>query len=285
MAERTGIMLAQWYTEKRWNALPKPAFLQPKINGDRCRAVFDTKGKVSLFSSSGALRISVPHINKELEAWNLKGIHLDGELYTHGMPHEEIRSRVSRTQCLHDDHKAINYYIFDEVNEKLPQAVRLNNLEQLKPLAEGSESIFLVPSFPIQDFDMLNLAYDKCLEEGYEGIILRHPTAPYIKKKVSTMLKLKPVEEGTYLIIGYEEERDFHTKEPKGALGALILMDKNENAFNCGSGFTRLPGKKNNRTELWQIKDDLIGKLCDIKYQAISERGVPLMPRIKEVRI
>jgi hypothetical protein len=48
---RTGIMLCYPFEEKRLNKWGNKFLLQPKLDGDRCRAIFDEYGKVKLLSS------------------------------------------------------------------------------------------------------------------------------------------------------------------------------------------------------------------------------------------
>jgi DNA ligase-1 len=115
------------------------------------------------------------------------------------------------------------------------------------------------------------------MERGYEGLILREPSALYVEKSATTMMKLKPRSSDTYRVVGFNEEISIHG-EPKGRLGALLVQDADGRAFKVGSGFTHAQ-----REVYWQDRDKLIGAIVHVKYQALTDRGVPWFPVFMEV--
>jgi ATP-dependent DNA ligase len=269
MSDRKDIMLATMFTEKRFNALPKPVLVQPKIEGDRLRDVMKN-GLVDLLTSCGNRRTSVPHIYEELATSSLDNIELDGELYRHGMRHSEIRSIVSRTKNLHPDFKRIQYHVFDIVDTERIQLNRTTDLENLFYATPGLQFIKLVPTIPITTLEELQLAYNYYLRQGYEGIIIRHPYAKYIRRKVSTIMKLKPRVSEYFIIVGVEEEMDL-AGERKGTFGAFNLITEEGQPFNAGSGPTAYQ-----RVLLWQNRSKLIGTKVKIRFQGYTKiRQVP----------
>ena len=123
-----GVMLAKPLEARileRWNT--DYYIIQPKLNGLRCRVAFSSNGDaVTLYSSQGNIQSSVPHINAMLatRADVLNGQMLDGELYCHEMPLQDISSIVRRTRNLHPDFPRIEYHIFDVINSD-PQYKRI----------------------------------------------------------------------------------------------------------------------------------------------------------------
>lgn len=261
MAQRTGIMLAYTWDRRRFERYKKPCIVQPKINGNRCRAICNGR-EVKLLSSSAAEIVSMQHIVAELEAMNLE-MELDGELYQHGVPHQ-ITNGLCKRQYYERSHDSVEYWIFDYVAEA-PQYARtefLNNLD-LFPMVHVGQTY-------VETLDELEFAYTNYLEQGFEGIIIREPTAPYLRKKTTSMMKLKPRLSEIYPIVGYEQERSI-TGSLKDSLGALVLQNDEGLTFRVGSGFTR-----NQREHYWQIKETLPGRLCKIRYQELSPDLIPL---------
>ena len=112
-----------------------PHITQPKLDGERCRAICRGHEKPILLSSTESIITSVPHINKALQKKCFHG-ELDGELYIKGMDFDDISSIVSRTVNLHPDYEQMEYHIFDIVDKYSP-AVK----EVLKGMPDGSVSI------------------------------------------------------------------------------------------------------------------------------------------------
>jgi hypothetical protein len=93
MAKRTNIMLCQPFEERRlqrWN-VPE-VIVQPKLDGERCRAFWDFERREwVLVSSEGNEFLHVPHIGQELEELGIPhSYHLDGELYIHNATFNDI---------------------------------------------------------------------------------------------------------------------------------------------------------------------------------------------------
>jgi len=281
MTTREGIMLAVPFDSRRFERYNKPCFVQPKFEGDRCRAVFDSRGKVTLFSSSSKVRDSVPHINWQLESLNLHDFELDGELYIHGMPHEEIRSIVSRTVNRHPRSEIMEYHVFDAVLKDVSQRERFGALYTAEPMMSPRPAIKFVGHQLASTPSELHTHYEAYLNEGYEGIIIRDPLAFYKRSApghATCLMKLKPRLSATYEIVGTEEEISIKG-EPKRALGALRLKTDEGKVFSVGSGFTRAQ-----REYFWSIREKLIGKQAKIRFQALTEdRQVPKMQSFEEL--
>ena len=131
------------------------------------------------------------------------------------------------------------------------------------------------------------------LGEGYDGLIIRDPRAPY-KSGRSTlrqgwMLKLKPWKDAEATIIGTEEllsNLDTSTKMkdnmvPMDTLGAFIVT-WNGKVFNIGGGkgFTA-----ERRKYWWNHRLDMVGKKVTFKYLNLSEDGIPRHPNLRGQRL
>jgi ATP-dependent DNA ligase len=186
-----------------------------------------------LLSSEANFFQSVPHLLEPLHNLaQLTGpIELDGELYVPGLAFEQIHSIVGRTVNLSADHHLVEYHIFDLVDESLPQWERLKILGRVKSMSSAPELKF-VKSEIVETFDEILKAYDTFVSAGFEGIIVRHIDAPYVRRRSTHMLKFKPKKEDIYRIVGFTQMIDKHGN-PKPMLGSLkCLSNEGEETFD-----------------------------------------------------
>lgn len=270
MAQRKNIMLCLPFEEKRLLKWQAPFYAQPKLDGVRCLAYFDHQGRVTLSSSSDIEQISVPHVITQLEKLRLSDLALDGELYIHGVPFQQINSIVSRKQNMHPNYHRISYHIFDYVNCVLPQHKRFKTTDILKEhiRALGLNSLRVVPYEYVENTDEIFETCGRYIDEGYEGIIVRNPAGLYEVKRSSHIMKYKPRKGDSYLIYGFREECDQYGN-PKARLGALLVR-KDGIDFAVGSGPAL---DASGRDTMWLNRQELIGKYANIKYQEKTESG------------
>ena len=126
-------------------------------------------------------------------------------------------------------------------------ALCLNNIRLVPMLYEGT------------DKNQIQIWLDKMDSEGKEGCMLARDVT-YKCKRHNGLLKVKKFNTVDLFIIGYERG----TGKYENQLGAIIV-DYKGNEVGVGSGFT-----DEQRVELWEKRDDLIGSLVEIKYKDIS---------------
>jgi DNA ligase-1 len=280
MGKRSGIQLCYPFEEKRLLKWNPPYVIQPKLDGERCRAVYDEEFGWTLISSELNTFNSVPHINQALLFSNIPPpMELDGELYVHGLPFEEIHSMVSRTVNLHPQYHRVEYHVFDLVDSNLPQWERLRLLRLLQE--RFAPGVCLVDMHLAEDLDGVLKSYDAIIEAGYEGIIVRQLDAPYIRRRSIWVMKFKPKKSDTYKIIGFKQMVD-KDGNPKEMLGALICQAQDgEETFSVGSGMD-----DDFRSTYWPADraEELVGNLLLVEYQHItSGMGVPRFPVFKKI--
>jgi len=263
--KRTGVMLAYKFDTYRLNTWPKPWYVQPKINGERCRLEI-TLDSINLYSSTGLPIKSVPHIEHLIRSLNIPPITLDGELYIHSYKQQQIHSIVSLKNSLHKDYKKIQFRCFDVISEA-SQRERVEFLKEFFESFPPSDIIQLVPTHPSSSKMHLMTLFDYYTSQGYEGIIIRHPDKPYIPKKTTFMMKLKDFKQETFKIVGYEQEIDIHGT-PKDSLGAIVVKLSENKTNNVGTGFT-----EDERISLWIERDTLLGRYAKVQYQERSVDG------------
>lgn len=281
MSKRSGIMLCYPFEEGRLAKWRPPYIIQPKLDGDRARAIIDHEGTALLVSSEMNLYSSVPHIAKALYEMGLRDIELDGELYIHGAPHNEIHSIVSRSAAnIHSDYKLAEFHVFDVVTH-LPQVERTRLLIDLFPQRNRNFGpIQLVPSRIVNNLEEIMAAQDEYARLGYEGFVLREASAPYVRKRSTSLMKFKPRKEDLYEIVATQEEISIDGI-PKNSLGALVCTGNDGTHFRVGSGSLLT---RDARENLWQQREELIGKYARVRYQHMtSARGVPRFPVVVEI--
>tara|TARA_Y100000593_G_scaffold82293_1_gene154513 strand:- start:5539 stop:6477 length:939 start_codon:yes stop_codon:yes gene_type:complete len=292
MARSKHIMLAYPYDTGKLERMKRPFVVQPKLDGIRCMT-FIHEGEIVLTSSQGNIIESVPHINKSLKALfsvvdSTNDICvLDGELYVHGMNFQEIVSISKRTKNLHEDYLKMEYHIFDCIhNEPLPQSARVSSLTHFlknTPL-KHKRVLKLVPSYICMTKDEIADCLHKCMQQGYEGVIIRDRDAMYKGGRSVKMLKYKPTKSDTYTVIGYNQEVAI-TGQPKEAIGSFICKcDKSGELFNVGTGpyLTRQA-----REDWWNKRNELMlhQHRAIVKYQELTkDRKIPRFPVIVDLK-
>jgi len=270
MSRRQGIMLCYPFEEKRLLKWDLPYIVQPKLDGERCKAIPTPSGY--LLTSSEGNAFCLPHINAALDELT-SDVWFDGELYCEGLSFEEIHSRVSTSRLeLHPCSEQIRYHIFDIITHDRAR-IRQKDLDCIfERFSRGRYELAHVPWFPVRSLDEIMDYLRSFVTFGYEGIIVREPNAPYEPRRSTKMMKFKPGRSDVYRIVGFKEEI---SKDgiPKGTLGAFILQGPDGSPFGVGSGFTR-----DEREAYWDMRQKLVGCYCGIRYQHLTDRGVPRFP-------
>lgn len=278
--KRSGIMLCQPLDEKNLGRNFKGStsmIAQPKLDGVRAWVKWEENIPL-LISSEGNVYESVPHVQLALQKWaeaTGERLSFDGELYNHESSFEDIISITKRKgENLRDDFTNITYHIFDYKSSEA-QVLRLLKLVDLFKLwdelaHEYHDYLTMVPSKAVAK-EQISSQLDAYIKQGYEGIILRNPSAPYVEKRSWTILKWKPSKHDWYKVVRVKEAVSEHGEHYK-RLGSVVCQDDfgNEFSIGLGLGITQEEAEK-----LWEIRETLIGKYADVYYQNLTQAGVP----------
>lgn len=269
-----------WYPmlAQTWNKVSKkhrrfPLIAQPKLNGMRCIKVGN-----KFFTRTGKEIVSVPSL---LQMTNtiFGDLPLDGELYYHGMSFEENQSICRPTVNIAEDSR-MQYHIFD-ANIKKGAEIRINRVLwhmveffNTHPKYFTNGRIQIVTTVSVVNNDELHQWEEQFIHQGFEGIMLRHPEAPYEEDKRSYhLLKLKRFYDTEATVI------DFLPGMGRlyGTLGALRgrLIDPTFNniTVDVGSGFTDAE-----RNQIWKNRERYLFEKFTLKYQEKTKHGVPRFP-------
>ena len=261
-------MLAIKWDEKR---IKFPCMVQPKLDGVRC-IIFKDEDGIHLRSRRGK-DLEIPHIKKFVsEHEDL--LPLDGELYNHGdLSFQGIISAVKRLSSKTDK---INLVVYDKPVENVPNYDRqFKLLNRDKKKVGNNDPIKFLETIIAKNLEEIYQYHDKCVKEGYEGVIIRNFDGLYeMGYRSNNLIKYKKFYDEEFPIIDVVEA----TGRDKGT-AIFILKAKNGEPFNA-----RPQGSKGLRASYLKNRKTLIGKLCTVKYQELSDYGIPRFPSAIAVR-
>lgn len=214
-----------------------PIRCEPKLDGLRCIAV-KKDGKVTFFTRNGTELDSMPKIKAALEAAPIDNVVLDGE----GMAadwNESASVMMSKTQ---KDDSNLYYNIFDAMplDNWVEQDCSMTYFYRailVRDVVEAvaSSCVRQVPHIMAQNEEELKVFFAKCLDEEYEGVMLKTLDTPYKFKRSSNILKLKPVVTYEGVIVGHYEGRRGTKRE--GLFGGFEVVFSNGVVTRVGGGF------------------------------------------------
>lgn len=217
---------------------------------------------------------------------------LDGELAV-GSPTDKNLMQVTMSGVMSEAGEPdVKFYVFDMAHT----GPYYERAVMARTMAKSSLDVVWLPQTVIKSYDELRAYEEARLNEGYEGVILRDPLAPY-KQGRSTlkqgwMVKVKRFVDSEAEVLdtielehndneattderGYTKRSTHATgKRGAGVLGALFVRDIHTGQeFYIGTGFTA-----EQRANLWQGRKYLVGKLAKYKHFPIGVKDLPRHP-------
>ena len=263
-----------------------PVLASPKLDGIRC-LIID-----GMAMSRSLKPIPNKHVQRLFGRPELNG--LDGELIVGEDSGHGVFQRTSSGVMSVDGTPAVWLHVFDDF-----QQINLGFKERFlvaKARAKASVKIQVVEHIKIMNEEALLHYESACLDNGYEGIMIRSVNGPY-KKGRSTMkegwlLKFKRFVDAEAVVTGFaplmhntneaktnelgQTERSSH-KEGKIALallGNLQVRDtKTKVSFEIGTGFDH-----DTRKLLWIGRNKLKGRIVKYKSQPVGVKDKPRFP-------
>jgi DNA ligase-1 len=249
-----------------WVAGWKNIYCQPKLDGIRCIATAN-----GLWSRQGKPIVSCRHIEQSLAPLfqRCPTLILDGELYNHELKDDfnTITSVVKKLKPSEEDFEKarslIQYHVYDMPSrdgmfgERLEQ-IRSFNLDPNSPLRE-------VHTLHCATERLLNDHYEWCLQDGFEGQIIRLNGA-YEQKRSKLLLKRKEFLDEEFDVIRVEEGQGNWAGYAKRAV--LRLKDGRE----FGAGIRGTQGF------CLQLLHSPTPSSATVRYFALTPDGMPRFP-------
>lgn len=278
-------------TLKGFEHVKYPVRVEPKLDGLRIIAVIND-GTVKLYSRNGRLLAShdgvkhegtMPQLCEALvrvsKEWNVV---LDGEGLADGNWNDSASVIMSSTNAKDDSglvfnvFDAVPYEVWVEQETSCAYSERCEAVEKIVK-AINSDCVKQVPHIIASSEKGLRAFYSKCMDEGYEGVMLKTVDTPYLFKRSSNILKLKPVTTYEGVIIGCYTGR-VNTKN-EGLFGGFEVMLTSGAVTRVGGGYT-----DSLRAEI-QLKgaETFVGKIVEIEAQPdpLTENGLTVDGRAR----
>ena len=242
-----------------------------KYDGVRVIAIVKN-GKATLYSRNGKIFHNFPHIENALSKSEYNNIVFDGEVMSDDF--QALMKQVYRKSGAQTDDAYLA--LFDilplkEFNEGKSKLSSIERKEELNKLSKSFENAIKLVDYEVINFDEKD-GQDKfasmnkeALEKGFEGLMIKPNDNYYECKRSHAWLKIKPFIEVTLKIIDIQEGTGKHS----GKLGAFHVEGNDDGKFfslSVGSGLT-----DEEREKFWASKDKLIGRLVEIRADAITQ--------------
>ena len=280
------VMLAQKFSQ-HGSKIVYPAYVQPKLDGVRCVAILDD-GVCTLWTRSRKPITGVPHIASAIEQqfsgmrWPGRAsclgyaysknklvytnrLVLDGELYQHDYKDkfEQIVSYV-RQRDPKIGHEVVEYHVYDVIEEGDTFAARTWTVEELGLRAP----LVRVVTTEVGSLDEVLSVDTEHRRAGYEGTIVRQAKAMYEPGRSMGLQKIKQFDDAEFEVTGVQPGR--------GRMSDCAI-------FTCstetGATFTcKMEGALETLKPYLANPDMVIGKKLTVRYQGLTNGGVPRFP-------
>jgi DNA ligase-1 len=255
-------MLAQSYKDVP-HRMKFPCYGQPKLNGVRCLAKREGD-KITFSSRKGkSYDDTLQHLVPELLEFMYDGDVFDGEIYIHGKSLQQIVSYVKR---LRPESSSLQYWVYDMIND-LPFSERYHHYDIR---IDDGQLVKKVGCVIIETPEHVKPNHDNCVQEGYEGMMLRNMDGKYVTDHRSAdLLKVKEFVDSEFEITGYA------TPATGRYSGCCVFECKAAN----GKGFDVCPrGSVEIRQQYLKDAPKLLGRKLTVRYQNLSDDGIPIFP-------
>lgn len=241
-----------------------PVRVEAKLDGLRCVAV-KHRGEVSMFTRSGTPIETLPRIKAALEALKADDFVLDGEAMAGSW--EDSASVMMSSKTKKDD-SGMLYHVFDCVGFEDWQAqksethyhARLLDISMIIGDAQGTPFRY-VKAITADDETELRKFYAECLDEGYEGVMLKDMTAPYRWKRSDAILKMKPVATEEGIITSWYEAKE--STKRAGQFGGFVVMTPNGVTTRVGGGYS-----DDLKSKIFsEGPDTYVGRIAELEHQ------------------
>lgn len=297
------------------------ALADPKINGVRCTIKLDIidnglfgKTKEVVIRSKEGLRYNIKHIEDVFAKYvycydEYKDITFDGELYIIGQKNTSIGGAARN--IYNPLHKYIQFVNFDlsipdmsnrdrfHLRRTIFRSIIDNNKDNFDYIENFDGAIYIqtnpnqhvtagryvivsLCSTNIKNDDDVEAYRDLCIENGYEGCVVRDKTAEYkFGSRPQTMMKAKKCEEAEFLCLDILVDKI--TKIVKGEIITteyakfVCRNDLNEETFEVKPTSVYKGTTYLNMTSSYILthKDEFIGKMLAVKFYERTDKKIP----------
>lgn len=151
---------------------------------------------------------------------------------------------------------------FEQGQGKTGQEVRYQMLASLLG-RKDFKRVKAVPRFCPTSFRKFLPIYNEHVEDGYEGMMIKHMDRPYLFYKGDAWMKCKHTTTEDVTVVGYKAGKGKYD----GVLGSLVCEDERGNSVHV-SGMD-----DNTRKVVWRQRRKHLGKVVEVKFYKITDGG------------
>jgi len=230
-----GCLLAKKY-EDVYKGSKRPRFplaVEPKLDGERALVfAFPAEQRIHIYTRGNKRREHIEQVaefssqlcdiaralNRITKTREDKPVFLDGEFLAVDGSWNRTSSLIRSTKNFNkrDFLKEVRCVLFDW--SWLPNYMRgsfdvawsrrkrallstVANWQKAKRVAKFSSNVWILAHRMVLDVDEMQAYYDWCLDQSFEGIMVKDPKAPHVFKRTDLCLKLKPEDDVTGTIV------------------------------------------------------------------------------------
>jgi len=267
-----------------------PCYIQPKLDGIRITGSFNKENnKVTLLSRRLHDIYGFENIKDEIKFLlrNNPDLIVDGEFYNHRMNLQKISGIVRQQDINHEDKLELQFYIFDciDLKNEFSFQERIVKLYEIFNDSPNLKYLVLTETILVNNEKEADDLYNKFISEKYEGIVYKNALAKYEHSEIKELrsynfMKRKASFSNEYEIVNYESGT-------KGKdLGAIVFIMKtiDGNEFKSVPNMSLEERKKMYKLAKKDFDNIYKGKFATIKYDDLSENGVPLRGKFITIR-
>ena len=224
----------------------------------------------------------------------------DGEFYSHELTFQEISSVVNSSDK--EVPESLKFHCFDLVDkENYDEEYHFRWTKMNETLPLFGDIVVFVEQRKVNNKDDIDAMFEKALEEGFEGLILRDICGRYKCGRSTVneelLLKVKPFETHDLIITAVHERmkntNDKQTNELGNSFRRNTVDAKEETGIaacfeTIYNGFpmrVTCTGVEEFRREIWKNKEKYIGKMMEVRGMTIGAKDVlrhPTFIRFRE---
>ena len=242
-----------------------------KYDGVRVLAIVKN-GRATLYSRNGKIFNNFPHIENALSKSEYNNFVFDGEVMSDDF--QALMKQVYRKSGAKTDDAYLALFDLLPLKEFNNGKSKLNSIErkeELNKLSKTFDDVIKLVDYEIINFDnedgqsKFSAMNKEALDKGFEGLMIKPNDNYYECKRSHAWLKIKPFIEVTLKVVDIQEGSGKHA----GKLGAFQVEGEDDGKFfslSVGSGLT-----DDDREKFWSAKDRLIGRMVEIRADAITQ--------------
>jgi len=253
-----GCMLAKKYDESRYQ---DDLWMSLKLDGLRARFI---DGK--FFTRNGHEIKGMGHLENIIPAsWRF-----DGELKDPSIHFQETSGDIRSFAAAPNT----ELFVFDNPISDIPFYNRYKTYTDMVDQLNHNQ-IHAVKHVPVKSPKHLIDTFEKSLNAGYEGLVIKPKNHLYVPKRNWSWMKLKNEETEDVPIVGFYEGEGKY----EGMLGGFIIERKNGVNVRVGSGFS-----DNQRKIIWLDKELFLSEIIELAYHEETPSGSVRHPVFKKFR-